>query len=89
MIECPVLYKYVPIVIAEHEFPKDLIWFDMSEFDIILEMDWLTTREANIAFRNLMVTLKNEEGQEVCFYGERFGKKYTIISIMKVGKLLR
>jgi len=38
-IECLVLYKHVPIVIAEHEFPVDLLQFNMSEFDIILGMD--------------------------------------------------
>jgi len=39
VIECHVLYKHVPIVITEHKFPRDLIQFDMSEFDIILGMD--------------------------------------------------
>jgi len=33
---------HVPIVIAEHEFPGNLVQFDMSEFDIILGMNWLT-----------------------------------------------
>jgi len=36
VIECLVLYKHVPIVIAGHEFSGDLIQFDMSEFDINL-----------------------------------------------------
>ena len=39
--------------------------------------------------RNHKVTLKNQEGREVCFYGERLGKEYFIISIIKVTKLLR
>jgi len=39
VIECPVLYKHVHMVIANLEFPGDLIQFDMSEFDIILETD--------------------------------------------------
>jgi len=34
-IECSILYKQVPIVIAECEFPRNLIQFDISEFDII------------------------------------------------------
>ena len=41
MIEFPVLYKQVPIVIDEHGFLGNLIQFDMLEFDIILEIDWL------------------------------------------------
>lgn len=59
MIECPVLYKHIPIVIAEHEFPGDLVQFDMSEFDIILGMDWLTVHGETIDCRDLKVTLKN------------------------------
>jgi len=39
VIACPILYRHVPIVIADCEFPGDLIQFDMSEFDIILGMD--------------------------------------------------
>ena len=42
VIACPILYRHVPIVIADYEFPGDFIQFDMSEFDIILGMDWLT-----------------------------------------------
>jgi len=86
VIECPVLYKHVFIVIAEHEFPGDLIRFDMSEFEIALGMDWLTIYGANIDFR---VTLKDLEGRNVCFYGERLRKDCSIISIMKAGKMVR
>ena len=83
MIECLVLYKYVPIVIVEHEFPRDLIQFDMSEFDIILKMDWLTVYGTSIDCKDLKVILKDTEGREVCFYGGRVRKEYSIISIMK------
>ena len=62
MIECPVLYKHLPIVIAEHVLPGDLIQLAMSKFKIILGMDWLTVHGANIDCRDLKVTLKNQEG---------------------------
>ena len=42
VIACPILYRRVPIVIADHELPGDFIQFNMSEFNIILGMDWLT-----------------------------------------------
>jgi len=61
-VECPILYKQVLIVIVEHEFTGNLIQFYMSEFNIILGMDWLTTHEANIDGRDLKVTLKDPEG---------------------------
>jgi len=71
VIECPVLYKHVLIVIVEHEFLEDLIQFDMSEFNIILGMDWLTVYGEDINSKDLKVTLKDLEGREVCFLGER------------------
>ena len=89
MVECPVLCKRIPILIAEHEFPGDLIQFDMSEFDIILGMDWLTVYRANIDCKDLKVTLKDPKGQEVCFYRERLRNECSIISIMKASKMLR
>ena len=89
VIECPVLYKHVPIVIVEHEFPGDFIQFDMSKFDVILGIDWLTVYRTNINWEDLKVTLKDVKGQEVCFYRERLRKEYPIILIMKASKLLR
>jgi len=35
--------------------------FDMSEFNIILEIDWLTVYRENIDWKDLKVTLKNPE----------------------------
>ena len=53
------------------ELPRNLIQLDMLEFDIILGMGWLTTRGASIDSRDLKVTLKDQEGRELCFYSER------------------
>ena len=55
VIEYPILYKHVPLVIAEHGLPRDLIQFDMLEFNIILGIDWWTIYGANIGFKNLKV----------------------------------
>jgi len=41
-------YKHVPISIGEYTFPGDLIQFDLSDFDIILGMNWLHAYEAKI-----------------------------------------
>jgi len=37
VIECPISYKLVPISIGRSTFPINLIQFDFSDFDIILE----------------------------------------------------
>jgi len=88
-MECPILYKHIPIVIGAHEFPKNLIQFEMLGFDIILGVDWLTTHRANIDCKNANVTLKNQKGREAYFCGQSNGKEYPIISIMGTCKLLR
>ena len=62
MIECPILYKHVPI--GEHVCLGNLIQFDVLEFDAFLRMDWLTTHGTNINFENLKVTLKDPKGLE-------------------------
>jgi len=86
--ECPILYKHVHIVIDEHEFPRNLIQFDMSKFGIILGMDWLTTYGASIDCKDLKVTLRDQEAQEICFYGRRLRTEHPRISIMKASKSL-
>jgi len=35
IVECPILYKHMPITLGETIFPGDLIQFDLSDFDII------------------------------------------------------
>ena len=42
-IECSTSYKFVSIIVSEIVSPEVLIQFDLSDFDIILEMSWLCT----------------------------------------------
>ena len=41
----------------------DLIQFDLSDFDIILGMNWLQTYGAKIGCEDVKVILKNEKGR--------------------------
>ena len=52
-------------------FPGDLIRFDLSDFDIILGMNWLHTYGAQMDYEDLKVILKDEKGRKVCFYRQR------------------
>ena len=69
VIECPISNKLVPITIGGTTFLVDLIQFDLSDFDIILGMNWLHTYGAKIDCKDLKVILKDENGREVFFYG--------------------
>ena len=88
VIKCPISYKLVPITIGGTTFPMDLIQSHLSDIDIILGINWLHTYGAKIDCEDLKVILKDEKGREVCFYGQREGKSYPLISAMKVSKLL-
>jgi len=59
---CSTLYKDVLIMIGGRRFPRDLIQFNLSEFDVILGMDWLTVYRAGIDCRALKVILRNSKG---------------------------
>jgi len=66
----------------------DLIQFNLSDFDIILGINWLHTYGAKIDCEDLKVILKGEKGREVCFYGQRKEKSCSLIFAMKASKLL-
>jgi len=88
VIECPLSYKLVPITIGETTFAADLIQFDLSDFYIILGMNWLHTYGAQIDCEDLNVILKDEKGRKVYFYGQREAKSCSLIFTIKASKLL-
>jgi len=71
VIQCPLSYELVPIIIVETTRPVDLIQFVLSDFDIILWMNWLHTYGALIDCEDLKVILKDEKGRKMCLWAER------------------
>ena len=65
-VSCPISYKFIPITIGGIVFPRVLIQFDSSDFDIILEISWLGTYEAKIDCENLKAISRYEQGRENC-----------------------
>jgi len=63
VIECPISYKLVPVTIGGTTFLMNLIEFYLSDFDIILGMNWLNTYGAKIGCEDLKVILKDEIGR--------------------------
>jgi len=51
-------------------------------------MNWLYTYGVKIDCKDLKVILNNDIGREVCFYGQREEKPCSLISTMKMSKLL-
>lgn len=53
VIEYPISYKLVPISTGGTTFSMDLIQFDLSNFDIILGMNWLQLMEVRLTVKIL------------------------------------
>ena len=65
------VYKDCPIRIREYEFSGDLIELSFKEFNVILEMDWLSRHQVVVECRMKQVTLRTPNGEELTFIGER------------------
>jgi len=87
--KCSTLYRNVSIMIRERRLLGDLIQFDLSEFNVILGMNWLTTHRARIDYKEPKVILRDLMGRNVYFYGKRAKKENRLILAMKACKMLR
>ena len=66
--------------ISETLLTVDLRIMDMSEFDVILRMDWLTAYRVVIDCQRRRVTAYMQDGTRVVFQGDKhdiFPKQYT------------
>ncbi|XP_057246760.1 uncharacterized protein LOC130589511 [Beta vulgaris subsp. vulgaris] len=66
-VRCRVMYRNCPIVLGKVEFLVDLVEFELSEFDVILGMNWLTKYEADINCVKQSVTLKAPDGRRISY----------------------
>jgi len=83
-VECPILYKEVLISIGGIIFPRDLIRFDILNFNIILGKNWLHDYRAHIDCKDLKVALKDEKLNKYGFIGKE--RKHHIYSLCHEGK---
>ena len=66
--------------ISETLLTMDLRIMDMSEFDVILRMDWLTSYKVVIDCERRRVTAYTQDGTRVVFQGDKhdiFPRQYT------------
>ena len=72
------VYRDCPIRIREYEFMGDLIELSFREFDVILQMDWLSQHQAIIDCKMKRVTLRTPNEDEVI--SERSNHLSNVIS---------
>ncbi|XP_057250746.1 uncharacterized protein LOC104908979 [Beta vulgaris subsp. vulgaris] len=61
-ILCDVMYRNCPILIGGCEFQVDLVQFELTDFDVILGMNWLSKYKADINCLNHEITLRKPDG---------------------------
>ncbi|XP_074322929.1 uncharacterized protein LOC141659897 [Apium graveolens] len=75
------------VEISGYSFPASLIPFQLGEFDIILEMDWLEEHGAQIDCKKKKVILNSPQGKRVEFKGQKQVK--TFLTMIQAKRLLR
>ena len=75
--------RAVPVVISEREFCADLVMLDMTDYDVILGMDFLSKYGAMIDCKAKTVGFKPPGEEMFTFFGDRRGSKKMFISAMQ------
>jgi hypothetical protein len=88
-VETNVVFEGVGININGCELEADLIPLELSDFDIILGMNWLGKNKACLDCFTKTVTFKGAKGETMVFKGERISNFTNIISSMVARKPLK
>ncbi|XP_074374272.1 uncharacterized protein LOC141714666 [Apium graveolens] len=80
-------YPRYQLEIHGHSFSADLIPFDLGEFDVILEMDWLSQYKENIKRKKKNIVVSTRDIVMVNYQGQR--QEMKLLSILQAKKLLR
>ena len=70
-VACKELYEDYPMKMYECEFPANLYKFELTDFEIILGMDWLAKHQAQIDCPKRKITLRGPNEEKVVHRGAR------------------
>ena len=77
------------ILIGGQEFPANLVALDMRDFDVVLDMDWLSRHRATLDWYKKEVKFHRPGKLEVKFRGIRRELSSSMISAMAARRMLR
>ena len=80
--------QYSPVFVEGRCLSADLVVLDLTDFDVILGMDWLSTHGATLDCRDKVVRFRCQDGSEVIFKGDRRGTPRRLISALQARRLL-
>ena len=72
--------RAVPVVISERELCADLVMLDMTDYDVILGMDFLSKYGAMIDCKAKTVGFKPPGEEMFTFFGDRCSSRKMFIS---------
>ena len=75
-------------LIGGQEFPVDLVSLHMSDFDVVLGMDWLSHHRATLDYYKKEVKLHRPGKLEVKFRGIRIELSSSMISALATQRML-
>ncbi|XP_043720970.1 uncharacterized protein LOC122668475 [Telopea speciosissima] len=88
-IELDIVYEPCPIRIAAREMITHLIQLDMTDFDVILGMDWLAAYKPNVLCAKKKIVFQPRGEQGFIFVGDKKKQSTkTVISALQMKKLL-
>ena len=87
-VKCDELYEDFPIQMYEHEFMADLYKFELTDFSVILGMDWLAKYQARIDYPKQRIILRGTNEEKVVHRGKVSRSGMRLITIIKAHKLL-
>ena len=88
-VETNVVFKGVGVNINGYELEADLIPLELSNFDIILGMNWFGKNKARLDCFTKTVTFQGAKGEIMVFKGEGISNFTNLISVMVARKLLK
>jgi len=78
-VHCKELYIDCPIQIQGHNFLADLYGFDLTKFDVILGIDWLSKHEVHIDCLKRKISLRGPNGGRVVHKGKPLKRGVKLI----------
>ncbi|KAL2541612.1 Pepsin-retropepsin like protein [Abeliophyllum distichum] len=83
------IVKDIKLEIEGRILKEDLYLLGMKDFDVILEMDWLSGNHATIFCRKKEVLFQRPGEEQFRFFGIKFGTPPKFLSSLKAEKMLR
>jgi hypothetical protein len=87
-VVCTSVVKRCPVTIKGHVMPANLVIFEMSGFDVILGMDWLSMYHACVDCFHKEVVFRPSGEEEFKFYGDRTINTPRLISALHATRLI-